>query len=370
MKLHSFILAGLGIGAVITGRTLHASEPLRRQTSASREIGAQFLKNLYSVTGADGATAVRLPNCDALWVFGDTIEGEFDSIRGLPLGRFLSNSAAVVPPQDPSAGIKHFRFVTQGNRIRQLVPFVADEDASVHRVWAIHGAVVDGNLFLFYHRISLLKDVDVFVNFQLDGMGIARADIRDRLPADWEFERLIGPDGTHEIWKRDEPTFGVWIDRDDSYCYVWGSLLTGMYLARVEPQRLGDRKAYEYLVSVPNASSPEIEPRWSRQLQTTAPLFDAVPNEMSACWNRYLQRFIAIHAFHRDGDIVMRTAPHRWGPWSEPEVIHHADRATNEEFVYAAKEHPELQQHDGRVLYLTYVNSGSYIPRLVEVTLR
>ena len=35
----------------------------------------------------------------------------------------------------------------------------------------------------------------------------------------------------------------------------------------------------------------------------------------------------------------------------------------------AGKEHPELRREDGRILYVTYVNSAVYVPHLLEVTL-
>src|SRR3954454_2765552 len=143
-----------------------------------RFLGKQFLDNQVGVTGADGATSTVLPSGDSLWMFGDTVEGPFKSIRGLELTQLRSNTGAIVPKQDASQGIKHFKFLADesGKRPRQIVPFAADEDPAVNRVWAIHGVAVESKVFLFYHRISLLKNVDVFVNFQLDGMGIAKAD--------------------------------------------------------------------------------------------------------------------------------------------------------------------------------------------------
>ena len=126
---------------------------------------------------------------NALWLFGDTVEGPFESIRGLALKDKLSNTAAIVPTQDASAGIKQFHFLTQqdGKKPRQIVPFAADEDPAVNRIWPIHGVCVGDQIYVFYHRISLIPGVDVFDNFHLDGMGIARAKI-----GEWQFERLSG----------------------------------------------------------------------------------------------------------------------------------------------------------------------------------
>src|SRR5262245_44517313 len=76
-----------------------------------RYLGQQFRNNPLGVTGADGATSTVLPNGEFLWVFGDTVEGPFETIRGLDLTPFNSNTAAIVPRQDVSSGIKRFHFL-------------------------------------------------------------------------------------------------------------------------------------------------------------------------------------------------------------------------------------------------------------------
>src|SRR4051812_44441139 len=161
--------------------------------AAVRSIGNQFLDNRVGVTGADGATSTVLPSGDSLWMFGDTVEGPFKSIRGLDLTKLRSNTGAIVSKQDALQGISNFRFLADetGKRPRQLVPFAAHDNPAVNRIWAIHGIAVDSQVYLFYHRITLLKNVDVFVNFQLDGMGIAKADASNLV-----FNRLSAPDGT------------------------------------------------------------------------------------------------------------------------------------------------------------------------------
>src|SRR5262245_6411139 len=275
----------------ISAEPATSSTPTHESLGAkARYLGKQFLNNPLGVTGADGATSTVLPNGESLWVFGDTVEGPFETIRGLDLTPFNSNIAAIVPHQDVSSGIKQFQFLAApgGKRPRQIVPFAADEDPSHHRVWAIHGVCVSTTVYLYYHRITLLKDVDVFANFKLDGMGIARADA-PRL----EFTRLTAPDGTREFWKDSQPSFGVFIERVNEYVYLWGSLMTGMYLARTRPDTMEDLGSYEYLVAAPTVNEPSTAARWSKTFTPTAQLFDSVPNEMSAAYNQYLCKYVA-----------------------------------------------------------------------------
>jgi hypothetical protein len=347
-----------------TAQKDHAENSL---VSSVRLIGKQFLKNSNNVTGLDGATSISLPTGDALWMFGDTVEGPFKSIRNLDLSQLCSNTAAIVPRQDCSYGIKDFHFLVQpsGQRPRQPVPFAPDEDRAVRRVWPIHGVCIGKDIFVFYHRITLLKGVDVFLNFQLDGMGIARAKVRD-----FDFMRLMAPDGTREFWKGKEPTFGVFVERSDDYVYLWGSLETGMYLARTRPDSIADLASYEYLVDAPRSSKPNIAPRWITKFTPTARLFDSVPNEMSAAYNPYLRKHVAFHSLHRENKIVMRTAPRIVGPWSDPLIVYRPEKIADKDLIYAAKEHPELARENGSVLYVTFVNSADYVPQLLEVTLK
>jgi hypothetical protein len=360
--------AGVANGRAIRAEQQTDSAPTKEALVASvRQLGNQFLENKVGVTGADGATSTALPSGDSLWIFGDTVEGPFKSIRGLDLTSLRSNTGAIVPKQDASHGIKNFRFLSEedAKRPRQIVPFAPDEDPSLNRVWAIHGVSIGTHVYLFYHRITLLKGVDVFSSFRLDGMGIARADV-----GDLRFERLVARDGTRLFWKGAEPTFGVFVTPADDYIYLWGSLMTGMHLARVHPRSIEDLASYEYLVEAPNRNDPKRSPRWSKQFQPTAKLFDSVPNEMSAAYNPYLRKYVAYHSLHRENKIVMRTAEQLVGPWSEPQVVYRPERIGDADLIYAAKEHPELAREGGRVQYVSFVNSSSYVPQLIEVTLK
>ena len=51
-------------------------------------------------------------------------------------------------------------------------------------------------------------------------------------------------------------------------------------------------------------------------------------------------------------------------------VFHRPQQTQPPCMFYAGKEHPELAREDGRVIYVTYVDSNVYMPHLLEVTLR
>ncbi|WP_246043228.1 hypothetical protein [Tessaracoccus massiliensis] len=157
-----------------------------------RDLGVQFLDNDINISGQDAVTSVELPGDETFWIFGDTLEGPFETVRYLSLMEVLSNTGAIVPLQDISDGIKDFTYLTgpDGRRARQMIAFEPPEHKSTQRLWAIHGTHQNGSLYLYYHRITMDQKLDVFETFQLDGMGIARAD------DDYNFTRLVAPDGT------------------------------------------------------------------------------------------------------------------------------------------------------------------------------
>ena len=335
--------------------------------SSVRDLGLQFLDNSLRITGQDGATSTQLPNGDAFWMFGDTIEGPFETIRNHDLTEVLSNTASIVPAQDVSKGIQQFDYLksVDGKRPRQVIQFDTAEDKAKHRLWPIHSVSVNDTIYAFYHKITMDPDVDVFETFELNGMGIARARI-----GEYRFERLTAPDDSKEFWKGDEPTFGVFVEKKpDGYIYLWGCYWTGMFLARTRPESIEDMASYEYLVAGPTLESPETIAVWKKTFEPTAVLFEGVPNELSVAYNPYLKRHIAIHVYHRENKLALRTAPRIVGPWSEPETFFRPKMTSADDLFTAAKEHPELRGEQGKVLYVTYVNSSVYVPHLLEITL-
>lgn len=341
-----------------------------RLVASVRDLGVQFADNDLDITGQDAVSSVALADGSTFWIFGDTIEGPFESIRGFELTEVLSNTGALVPQQDLSAGVRQFEYLAtpDGTRARQLIEFIPPEHKARQRLWAIHGAEVGDQLYLYHHKITMDPTLDVFDTFVLDGMGVARAG------KDYRFTRLTAPDGSLEWWKGDEPGFGVWVQQHDEYLYLWGSIQPEskssgeMYLARVRPADIETLARYEYLVQAPTAAQPDTPVRWASTFAPTACLFSDVPNEMSSSWNEYLGAFISLTTYRREDQLVIRTAPEITGPWSDPEVVFRPAKGGPDSLFNAGKEHPEFARDGGRVTYMTFIDSSVYAPHLIEIT--
>jgi hypothetical protein len=143
-----------------------------------------------------------------------------------------------------------------------------------------------------------------------------------------------------------------------------------IHLARVRPEAIEKRSAYEYLVEGPTEAEPGRGVRWAREFVPTAPLLPDVPNEMSVSYNAHLGRWIAVRMVGTTNQLALQSAPRITGPWSAPEVFWRPEVLKEGQIFYAAKEHPELAREGGRMIYVTYIDTADYLPRLVEVELK
>jgi len=351
-----------------------------------RDLGLQFLNNDVHIAGHDGASSVLLPDGRSLWLFGDSILGQRREGDTLDFVSMLTGSAAVVPQQDVSQGIRSFDYLKNPNGVaREPVAHVEGEEPILQRLWAVHGVCVGCDVFVFYHIIHLSWREGAYQSFSAEGMGIARGRF-DNL----RFERLTAPDGSMLFWKPGQPTFGVFAlcegpansarcpdPSGDEYVYLFGAYFdpkldanrVSICLARTHPGAIADLPSYEYLVQAPSLDDPTMPVRWDRTFRPSALLFDGVPNEMSGSYNPYLGRYVAFHMMGVDNQCAVRTAPELAGPWSEAEIFCRPERLKDDQTFYALKEHPELARDGGRVVYVTYVSSPDYMPRLLELTL-
>ena len=87
-------------------------------------------------------------------------------------------------------------------------------------------------------------------------------------------------------------------------------------------------------------------------------------------YNAYLGGYLAVHSVGISERMRLSLAPAPWGPYRPIAEIGAPHRALERAFCYAGKEHPELAQEHGRILYITYVDSERYWLQLLKVTLQ
>ncbi len=362
------------------------------RTVGGKDLGAQFTGNNKNMAGQDGAYSIPLYNGSSLWFFGDTLIGSRrpeESIwyLGMPgevdcgisendsIDKIVTNTALILPDQKVSGGLRGFEYICGSDKeISQLIPYLADEDPEEIRIWCLDGCRIGKMIYLFYLKIQLIPGKPVPTNFRICGTGIAAASSPHSV-----FRRLKC-NKSEVYWDGGLPDFGtaVLYKPEAEYVYLYGVRNEPedgqtCYLARVKPDRIGELPAYEYYAgeeALPSSSNTI----WSEDTEAAVPVFTGVPNEMSVSYNRYLGCYLAVHSMNLTGEIVGRTSANPWGPWSAPGVLWKTKLAFGntpgfKPVVYAGKEHPELSDGSGRIIYVTYIEFEEYFPRLVEIHL-
>ncbi len=352
----------------------------------ARDMGPQFTRNPHRMVGQDGAYSIPFGTDKTLWFFGDTLIGNrpggeslwFPGGKPLPptdmaghsgIDRLLTNTGLLLRQTNGAKGLAEFQYITDKNGdLRQLVPRLKDEDFDTIRVWCQHGIAIEGLVYLSYINVRMLAEGPLAVNFEILGSGMAEGRV-----GEWDFERLEH-NGDTLWWGSDVPRFGSAMvnSHDGEHVYLYGVRPAPdgaqlCYLARVRSSDIADYEAFEYLC--------DSSPRWSRSVADAVPVFSGVPNELSVAWNPWLGCWLAVHSLDLSGQIVARTAPDPWGPWSEPTLLWQCRQGKLDYTppyapqIYAGKEHPELAGENGRILYLTYIEFEEYYPHLIEVSL-
>ena len=350
------------------------------------DLGVLFTNNDYDVVGMDGGYSIPLKN-KTLWFFGDTLTGERTKEESLwypggqkigpgnmagtgKIRKMLTNSALLVPGDKALACLSNYGFVTDdNNNLRQLIPYLPDEDKDEFRIWCLHGIELEKGIYLYYQKVQMLEEEDILpVNFRIVGSGLAFSENLNK-----DFKRLTFNDQTL-FWKESQPQFATSVLNNitkDGYIYCYGVLqnkqgIQQCYIARVKSDNIDQKDNYEYLVKQNNT--------WDTKIENAIVIFEGMPNELSVSFNKYLDAYLAVHSLDLTGKIVARTAPNPWGQWSDYTEIHQVKAERKIELpypvlIYAGKEHPELAEKDGQILHITYVEFEEYFPHLVRIGL-
>jgi hypothetical protein len=371
--------------------------PLR--VLAASDLGPQFMDNPHRMVGQDGAFSIPLSDGTALWYFGDTVVGvrtPGDSLwydGDVPIGgldmsgkrgvEYMPNNCGLILRDRTGAnGLRDYSYIlNEQGRLRTLLPLEGDEHPDRDRIWCQHGIELDGQLILSFIKVKMFEGPlwPFPVGFEIVGSGYASAPIRgqESFPAEKRFLTPFGEfarvrrGGESVLWKADEPHFGVAFllpRAADGYVYVYGTVKRGerqlCHVARVKRELILDPSAFEYFTGA----------NWSADVADATPVLEGMPSEVSISWNAHLGCYLAVHSALLTGEILGKTSPTPWGPWSDATLLWHArpQYKVPEPYIpllYAGKEHPSLADDGGRMIYVTYIEFEEYYPHLIRVEL-
>ncbi|MDW8262097.1 MAG: DUF4185 domain-containing protein, partial [Phycisphaerales bacterium] len=337
-----------------------------------------------------------------------TIEGKLVDHRDMSgrggYQRMINNTGLILPPQAGRDGLHDYRYLTNADgSLQNLIPLEGNEHPDHDRIWCQHGIALHDRIILSFIQVRMIEGYTgpMPIGFEIVGSGLATGPLPQCLlgsragagrqgsasgaaASDPSTAGAAGENtptfrrvfhrGTHILWRAEQPHFGVAFLRrpDDPFVYVYGTVDRNgrqrACLARVPHEQICELSAYEYLAGD--------SPRWSRSIDDCVVLFDGMPSEISVSFNHHLRAYLAVHSLDLTGQIVARTAPEPWGPWSDPVLLWQVRPSILPyqlpypfRLIYAGKEHPQLSPDGGQTIYLTYIEFEEYFPHLIEVVL-
>ena len=305
-------------------------------------------------TGADGDFAVTLTNGLTLWLFSDTFVGDvLDGHRTHTT--MVHNSAAWQHGLDPaSATVDFFHGQAADGKPTSLIT-----PADGHGwFWLFDGVMARGKLYLFLQQIEPTDDHSAF-GFRQTGVTLGEVANPLDPPPQWRVHQESLPFAQFSGGETRE--FGSSVLTTNGYVYVYGYREhhgggKRMILARVPDTGLLDFPAWQFRTQV----------GWTNDVSGLAELCPGLASEYSVSWLPALQHYVLICTKGGMSDqIIARTAPEPWGPWSVPRVVFSCPEMSWSPriFCYAAKAHPMLATQPDELI-ITYA-ANSYDPAQV-----
>ncbi|MBL6991821.1 MAG: DUF4185 domain-containing protein [Bacteriovoracaceae bacterium] len=297
------------------------------------------------VLGQDGAYSVYL-NGKSLWLFGDTFFGTVDSQGKMKFEGAIHNSAALSKGMDTDNCITDLKYLNKSKgHASYYLKNLSTENPKKTKLWPGASVAFEDKFYIFYYHVDIFGTGSW--DFRHDGTGVATSTISN--PS--EIKRLKINNSTI-FWKKEEPKFGVSTVVYGKYLYLLGRGSAPDYagfLARVKPQYIENIKKYQYY---------KTGGTWTSSVDQAQTILDQAPPEASISYNPYLKKFVLLYDRYFRQDVVIRTADDVWGPWSKPKQIHKCTPQSSKGRCYAAKEHPQYQQKNGRVILFTLVDNS------------
>ena len=338
--------------------------------------GLLFTDNSAGVSGTDAGYSMPVSARQTLWLFGDVFLLNNSPARNYD--GFVSNCALLVPSGAGIEALRRYTFLTDAKtKLARRVLSEEVEEKNGLRYWPLGGwfDAKSKSTYLYFERVRTTSEGGPF-GFKIEGHGLAVASAEK--PEDLKFHRLpaqANQEKPQEIWwnvEKDGSIYGsaVVAPASGDFVYVVGEQnrdgKNRGKMARVPKAKLADRAAYTYFAG--NSAAP----KWSANVSEAADVegLDEFPNELSVSYNAYLGGYLAVHSVGINEKIRLGLAPNPWGPYRTIGEIGAPHRALAKAFCYAGKEHSELSQDGGKIIYITYVDADRYWLQALKVILQ
>ena len=347
------------------------------EIASIRDLGP--LKFHKSIRGRDGGFSANFKGC-AVMVFGDTaLNAPGDDGNNWLSSSYCrtfdfdarDNLSDLVDPLNSDGVAKHFLPFTEKESTYNTAHFrpnVSGDKRSRYALWP--GAILVGpkgdKAMVFYSKL-MVGSKGPF-DFKLLGMSLAvwespdTSPIRPEVRSKLEYPTILFPEGDVKIG-HGAMVAGDWIyaygseTQKDANGVSWPCIV-----GRVKYDRALERDAWRFYAG---------DGRWSKDFNDAVTLMDTAP-ALSAHWNEYLSKYLAVYSRQFENDIAIRIANNPEGPWSQPVVAAKClVPATKGTWTYCGMAHHAFTKEAGRIEYFTYCREVDFLKgeiRLVQVT--
>jgi hypothetical protein len=357
--LRRFCAGGLPLCLVLSGAVLLAAAGCRKEPPppdvrvSAEEIGVMEQSDL--IQGRDGGESAVLWG-RSVWLFGDTVI----NVPDVEEQTWHHNSFSWTQDLDASDGITGFeeRLDAAGAPSYFIAPTPEEaEFNAAHRGdgcqdpcgarWAVWpgSPVFDAarDRALIFYGLIYAEPGDF--NFRGVGQSLAVWDGFDESPR----RPVLSPGAEHPtlLFLEDEPGFGngAVIIEDELYTFACpqDGLEFHCILAKVPLEGALERAAWRFW----NGET------WATDYSGAAGLFDG-SSIMTVAHDTFLGLWLTVYSEPLSNDVMLRAAPDLTGPWSGELKLFTAKRREGDCCVYDAVWHPEYDEQEGKVLYITH----------------
>ncbi|MCF7817020.1 MAG: DUF4185 domain-containing protein [Kiritimatiellales bacterium] len=358
-----------------------SSEPAWRKSGIPSEVRIEVARDLgpmkfiEAIRGRDGGYSAEFQG-QSVWVFGDSIMQK----KGVDGSQWRTSTWCQTGDRDARDNLQDLAEPVDTNGVPyEFLPFTETEaryngehfttevpEGSRSRWGLWPGPVVvspDGEkAYVFYNKI--FGGPNGQWDFHSVGRSIAVWNRLDEHPV----RPVIHPGAEHPtmLFPAGDSPWGDCAIVEDGMLYVFGCeskwLAWPMTLARAPFDQALDRSAWRFYSG---------KGKWSADWRQAVPVFEGAPM-MSVSWNRWLGRYLAVYSAPLENRIVVRTAKHLEGPWSDPlNAVDCIPPTNTNQWCYSGLSHDEFSRSDGRVMYFSYYRETGFLQgevRLVEVS--
>jgi hypothetical protein len=268
------------------------------------ELEAIFHCGEQGYRGADADLSIPLGRGKSLWIFGDTLVGQRES---LPLEMPRNSIGILRTNRDGERAFKFFWKTDKG----KAKAFFADPRPG-QWLWPGTMCLVEGKLYLFLRRFQTCNAIrsEAF-RFRFVGLYELRVENPQDDPFDWEIQPLGAPKLARSI---------LWhsgcIAAPDGFLYLWGGRRgirgNGTMMARcpLEDLKRPESIRWEYYTHDLKGAG------WSFQPRSLRPIFPGWASEMSLFYLKKKKVYVTIYGHHRENSIGVQLARSMEGPWT------------------------------------------------------